>query len=264
MRIFSFGGGVQSMAVLVLSAQGKLPYTHFIFANVGDDTENPETIEYVKSYAVPFAEKHGLYIIEVKREVTEASKSTLYKEVLNTKNFIQIPMFINGSPIKRACTSNWKIAVVNKFMRQYLNAKVKRKRPIGIGISLDEFTRMRTDNPGVTIAEYPLIDLRLTREDCIDIIKEAGLPEAPKSSCWFCPYKKTKEWYNLSKENKELFQKGVELEKELGSLFPNDKLTFSYKKLYLEELVAEYELKTAKKESVTEEDVNCETGYCMT
>ena len=42
MRTFSFGGGVQSTAVLVLQAQNKLPepYDVFLFANVGDDSEH--------------------------------------------------------------------------------------------------------------------------------------------------------------------------------------------------------------------------------
>ena len=48
LRSFSFGGGVQSTAALVLQAQNKLPksYDAFLFSNVGDDSEHPETIEY--------------------------------------------------------------------------------------------------------------------------------------------------------------------------------------------------------------------------
>ena len=40
MRTFSFGAGVQSTAVLVLQALGRLPepYDVFLFANVGDDS----------------------------------------------------------------------------------------------------------------------------------------------------------------------------------------------------------------------------------
>jgi len=65
MRIFSFGGGRQSMAVLVLAAQGKVQYDAFLFANVGDDAENPDTLIYLRDYAYPFAEKHGLHLEEV-------------------------------------------------------------------------------------------------------------------------------------------------------------------------------------------------------
>ena len=43
MRTFSFGAGVQSTAVLALQALGRLPdpYDVFLFANVGDDSEDP-------------------------------------------------------------------------------------------------------------------------------------------------------------------------------------------------------------------------------
>ena len=63
MTIFSFGGGVQSTAVLVLQAQGKLNYDEFVFANVGDDSENPETLEYVNRYSKPFAAAHGIRLV---------------------------------------------------------------------------------------------------------------------------------------------------------------------------------------------------------
>src|SRR5258708_98613 len=46
LKVFSFGGGVQSVAALVLAAQGKIDYRHFVFCNVGDDSENPATLEY--------------------------------------------------------------------------------------------------------------------------------------------------------------------------------------------------------------------------
>jgi hypothetical protein len=61
-RVFSFGGGVQSTAVLVMQAFNMLPqpYDAFVFANVGADSENPATIQYVEEYAKPFAEEFGI------------------------------------------------------------------------------------------------------------------------------------------------------------------------------------------------------------
>lgn len=55
LRSFSFGGGWQSTAALVLAARGVIDFRTFLFANVGDDSENPETIEYVHQHAMPFA-----------------------------------------------------------------------------------------------------------------------------------------------------------------------------------------------------------------
>jgi hypothetical protein len=39
-RVVSYGGGVQSNALLVLAAQGRIDYRTFLFANVGDDSEH--------------------------------------------------------------------------------------------------------------------------------------------------------------------------------------------------------------------------------
>src|SRR5438477_12099715 len=60
MRVFSYGGGVQSTAALVLAAQRKIDYPTFLFCNVGDDSEHPASLDYVHEYAIPYAQKHGI------------------------------------------------------------------------------------------------------------------------------------------------------------------------------------------------------------
>ncbi|MGI5401976.1 hypothetical protein ACQEVG_21530 [Streptomyces sp. CA-135486] len=41
MNTIPYGGGVHSTALLVLTAQGHIPYDAFLFAKVGDDSEHP-------------------------------------------------------------------------------------------------------------------------------------------------------------------------------------------------------------------------------
>ena len=48
LRTVSYGGGVQSTALLVLAAQRQIDYSIFLFANVGDDSENPATLRYLE------------------------------------------------------------------------------------------------------------------------------------------------------------------------------------------------------------------------
>jgi hypothetical protein len=87
-KTFSFGGGVQSMAALVLAARGVIDYNLFLFANTGDDSENPEKLSYVREVAAPFAARHGLYLIELRRP-----GSTLYQHISRPGNrFAGIPM----------------------------------------------------------------------------------------------------------------------------------------------------------------------------
>jgi hypothetical protein len=45
---FSYGGGIQSTAVLALSGRGVLGWRTFLFANTGDDSEDPKTLVYVR------------------------------------------------------------------------------------------------------------------------------------------------------------------------------------------------------------------------
>lgn len=61
LRIISFGGGRQTMAMLVLVASGELgAIDAAVFANVGDDSENPDTLSYLRDFAHPYAKAHGI------------------------------------------------------------------------------------------------------------------------------------------------------------------------------------------------------------
>lgn len=46
LRVISYGGGVQSTALLVLAASGRIDFRTFLFANVGDDSEHNATLVY--------------------------------------------------------------------------------------------------------------------------------------------------------------------------------------------------------------------------
>lgn len=268
MRVFSFGGGVQSMAALVLSAQGKLPYTHFVLANVGIDSENPRTIEYVKNVARPYAEQHGLHIIEIKRDRKEGQDQTLYEEAFNDNGAIPIPVFMaNAGPGRRNCTSAWKIKVIERWMKVNAGATKLNRLPLGVGISVDESHRMRSDDPEAEpylYKEYPLIDMRLTRRACQEIIIKAGLQLAPKSSCWFCPFKRRSEWAKLRTEEPELFAKAVELEARLVDKRVRSGKDAAYLTRYNAPLDKVIPLNSINMFDDEEDSMACESGYCMT
>lgn len=70
---FSYGGGVQSNCALVLAARREIPYRTFLFANVGEDSEHPATLEYVRNVAMPYAAAHGLELVELHRYPTKGA-----------------------------------------------------------------------------------------------------------------------------------------------------------------------------------------------
>jgi hypothetical protein len=215
-KAFSFGGGVQSMAALVLAAEGRIDYRTFLFANVGDDSEYPETMVYLREVAVPFAAKHGLDLIELHKTRRDGTRETLWGKLHRTERSIDIPMRLqSGAPGNRSCTADFKIRVVSKWMRAHGATKTN-PGTVGIGISVDEIQRMKPSQLSHLRNAHPLIDLELNREDCKAVIRDAGLPVPPKSSCFFCPFHTVKEWRRIYDAHPDLFAKSVALERMIN------------------------------------------------
>lgn len=219
LQVFSYGGGVQSTAALVLAAQGRLPYQTFLFCNVGDDSENPETLVYVRDVACPYAVAHGIDLQVLERVRRDGSVETLYGRLTRPgSRSIGIPVHMsNGAPGRRACTVDFKILVVARWLREH-GATKEAPATVGLGISLDEWQRMRSDS-GIAYERlaYPLIDLRFDRAACIEVIRCAGLPVPPKSACWFCPYHSARVWQELRQSQPVLFEKAVALEQVINA-----------------------------------------------
>jgi hypothetical protein len=212
---FSFGGGVQSMAALCLAKRGVLHYKYFIFSDVGDDSENPGTVKYLNEIAIPYAKNNGLNIVKTNRVNWEGKPQTLMERILRTERSIDIPVRgKTGKPGARKCTGDFKVKPVANWMRS-MGANEVNKGIIGVGISIDEWQRMKPSQLKYITNEYPLVDLEISREDCVRIIQEEGLPVPPKSSCWFCSFHKISHWVNLKNDDPELFSKVVNFEKFL-------------------------------------------------
>jgi len=253
MRTFSFGGGIQSTAALVLAAQGRIDFPVFLFANVGDDSENPATLAYVEQYAKPYAVEHGIELYEI------GQAKTLYEDVTGDNRSINIPVYMaGGMPGRRQCTNRWKRAVIARWQRQH-GATPDNPAVCGLGISMDEVQRMRTDS-GIAhqVLEYPLIDLHMNRKDCVRIIEDAGLPVPPKSSCWLCPFHRHAEWTEMRRTQPELFERAVTLERRINekrAMLGRDAVTLHPSGNPLDQAVGlQYALF---------EDEPCDSGYCF-
>jgi hypothetical protein len=226
LRLFSFGGGVQSVACLVLAAQDRIEFTDFVFANVGGDSEDPRTLDYLKRYARPYATTHGLRIHEVRKTRRDGSTETLWDRMTHEgSKSLPIPVRLSGGkPAKRSCTAEFKIRVISTWAKQH-GASPEHPATVGLGISLDEIHRANLDQaqPHERLV-YPLIDLpagsgpglHLRRTDCHRIIAAAGLPIPPKSSCFFCPFHREHAWFELRRTRPDLFEKACRLEELLS------------------------------------------------
>jgi hypothetical protein len=261
-RVFSFGGGVQSVAALVLAVAGRLQYDAFVFANVGEDSENPATLEYLREVARPYAEKHGIELAEVRKVDRAGQVISLLQYLLTRETSIILPVRMNNrAPGRRGCTRDFKIKPVAKWLRLERGASRKEPAVVGMGISLDEYRRMHNNSmiPWETL-EYPLIDLKLTREDCIKIIDQAGLPIPEKSSCWFCPNHTLAEWVELSQVRPALFVQAVGLER----LFIRRRAARGKEPVWLSNYLRPLPEVITGKYKMTRPVELCEAGYCMT
>jgi 3'-phosphoadenosine 5'-phosphosulfate sulfotransferase (PAPS reductase)/FAD synthetase len=199
LRCVSHGGGVQSTALLVLAAQRRVDFPLFVFANVGDDSENPATLRYVREVAMPYAETHGIELVERRRILRDGSERTLLQEIEGQDRSIPIPVRMGAGGFgRKKCTERFKIAVVRRELR-LRGATPENPATVAIGFSTDEFDRADA-GPGpdpkdpTRIRVYPLLDLGLSRQDCRNVIAEAGLPIPPKSACSFCPLHDVETW----------------------------------------------------------------------
>lgn len=305
-RAFSYGGGVQSTAALVLAGQARINYQTFLFCNVGDDSEHPDTIRYVHEVAMPYAEKHGIRLIELQKIVRSGEKDTIYQRLTRPgSRSIGIPIRMNGSgaPGRRSCTYDFKIAVVDKWIKEqthrgqiqgmkqslllrYGIGKIDKETvkrimftldsffsghepvaEVGLGISLDEFQRMKPNMDVDTIYwkvnTFPLlmeVEKPLTRQDCINVIERAGLPVPPKSSCYFCPFHTMRRWQDMRTNEPELFWNAVHLE----TFINKRRISLGLDPVWLTDKLKPLDQATTDMEQGTLfEDDLCDSGYCF-
>ena len=102
----------------------------------------------------------------------------------------------------RWCTYKFKIRPALEYVkRKYGRATIL------IGYTYDERHRIKhMDVDGIGF-KYPLVDLKITRNKAIKIIKDAGLHVPRKSACWFCPFASEREILRLKFEYTDLYEK---------------------------------------------------------
>ena len=107
---------------------------------------------------------------------------------------------------RRQCTSEYKLGPISRKVRELLGAVPPDYRhvPRGrvavqwIGFSTDEIRRVndREENK-YTRKRYPLLDLGMSRKDCVKWLERAGWGHTVKSACIGCPYHGNRTWRDM-------------------------------------------------------------------
>jgi hypothetical protein len=216
LRAVAYGGGVQSTALLALAAQQRIDFPRFLFANVGHDSENPATLDYLERYAKPYAAAHRIRLVELHRQRRDGTIETLYGRLTRAgSRSLPIPVRMsNGAPGTRSCTVDFKVRLLGRWLKQH-GATAQTPAVLAIGISLDEIERVNSRRAmPYEQPVYPLLDHEppLRRADCETIITAAGLPVPDKSACWFCPLRRPSAFADMRRDRPDLFARACELE----------------------------------------------------
>lgn len=202
-RVLSLGAGVQSTTLALMACEGQLAKPDgAIFADTG--WEPGAVYEHLVRLAGEL-ERANIPLHRV-------SKGNLRKDSINPEHrYASVPYFVrnpDGSEGmgRRQCTSEYKLAPINRKVRELLGASAPdfRRVPKGqvaeqwIGFSTDEIHRV-SDKNGVSYLRprYPLLELGMSRKDCYRFLAARGWGSTVKSACVGCPFHGNAQWRDL-------------------------------------------------------------------
>lgn len=198
----SLGAGVQSSALVVMSALGLRGCPRADVAIFADTQDEPAWVYEQLDALQPFAERHHLPIVRV-------SRGQLSKD-----RRVQIPAFVVGDdgepgPLSRSCTRDYKIRPVRKEARRLMELRGERSAVCLFGISVEEASRMKI-SPVLWIQNrYPLVEAAMTRSVCARVLTDAGVPVPRKSSCGYCPYHSDRQWREIRDYDPAAWERAV-------------------------------------------------------
>ena len=211
MKVLSLGWGIQSFTLAAMVALGELE--HVDYAIHADTTHERSETYSLAERMTPWLEERG-----VKVETTFATRKP---KVINERGGVMIPAYMTtkkgDGKLSRQCTSDWKIAPLRG--RVQLERGGERVEQ-WLGISLDEFQRMKDSDVKYITNRYPLIEKHMTRKDCVAWLQEHDLEVPVKSSCVFCPYHNMGAWKELYHSGNGDWEQAVDADERIRKQRP--------------------------------------------
>ena len=211
MQVASFGGGVNSTAMLVgLHEHGERPDA-ILFADTGG--EKPETYRHV-GIVNDWCTSAGFPEIETVTYSKGNGCPTLEQECLDNETLPSKAFGFGG------CSQKWKRYPMDKWVLANVSKDGERVVRL-IGIHAGETRRGKIPDDAYFTYRYPLREWGWYQADCIVAHERAGIPLPEKSACFFCPAMRKPEIIRLAKQHPDLFERAVYLERnaiESGNL----------------------------------------------
>jgi len=252
--VLNCGAGRQSAYLALEAAQRHLAGEHVVDLVVMADTghERKATLRYWEQVITPAldaagiphrlvgAEAHrsnkGKFAGRLRRSGGGIAADTL-RSVAEGTPIANAPLWVakkgegqKGSPLKRACTSEYKIAPITAEVKRVLRLKVGNERARNgktrrlrcdvvqwIGIATEEQSRATDTMKGeswISLA-YPLLERGMSTDDCLAWLAGHGYPQPVKSACIGCPYRSDASWAQMAVDDPESFSLAVEYDARL-------------------------------------------------
>ena len=193
--VVSFGGGVNSTAMLIGLRDRKERPDFIIFADTGG--EKPGTYLHLERMD-EWCQSNGFPRITTVSEKVTLEQDCLDRETLPGK------AFGFGS-----CSDRFKVQPQKKWLREQ-----GVKSPMWlVGIHIGERHRAERTLNQRTDTRFPLIEWGWGQAECEDAIAREGMPLPCKSACFFCPAMKKREVFDLKRTDPDLFDRAIEMER---------------------------------------------------
>ena len=207
--VISYGGGTNSTAMLIGLVERQEPVDLVLFADTGG--ERPGTYAYVKLFSQWLVERGYPEIQTVWYVNRKGERVTLEQRSLETE---RLPSLAYGF---KKCSMRYKRDPQNKFVNNWQPAKdcwARGEKVIKyLGFDADGPQRARDMDDSKYRYLYPLVEWNWGREECVETIEAAGLPQPGKSSCFFCPAMKSHEILQLKSCHPELLERALAIER---------------------------------------------------
>ena len=255
MRVLNLGCGVQSSTLYLMACAGKLDIDCAIFADTQAEPDDVYAyLRYLRRQSGPpihigtagnleqdllkacgremphrvsnppfFVKLFAPYPTTFIRYVTvswDDDKHAQQSELFARPTLYAAPLANEQGMLFRQCTRDYKIRVIERVIRT-LAGNTRKLADNAItqlyGISMDEMERMTESKHRWAQHGYPLIERRMTREDCQTWLADNGHPLAPKSACYFCPYRSDAGWKHMQQTQPKTYARAVKFDRLMRS-----------------------------------------------
>jgi hypothetical protein len=210
--IVSFGGGVNSTAMLIGFSHRGIRPDLILFANTGG--ELPETYAHIEQLDAWLTARQLPAITWVQKTYA-GQPTTLEADCLRNKT---LPSIAFGF---KSCSVKYKREPQDKFCNHWPPAQGTWERGQkcikAIGYDTGEQRRAVVMDDDKYIYWYPLIEWGWWREECVAICCSEGF-SPPKSACFFCPNSKKVEVLSLKHWYPDLLRRALIMERNGGLL----------------------------------------------